>query len=29
MSGLGDCGEDKMMKRLCDTGLSENMLTQA
>ena len=29
MSGLGDCGEDKMMKRPCDTGLLENMLTQA
>jgi hypothetical protein len=26
---LGDGGEDKMMKRPCRAGLSENMLTQA
>ena len=27
MSGLGDRDEEKMMKRSCDTGLSENVLT--
>jgi len=26
---LGDCSEDKMIKRACRAGLSENMLTQA
>ncbi len=26
---LGDCSEDKMMKRPYSAGLSENMLTQA
>ncbi len=29
VSLLGDDGEDKMMKRPCRAGLSENMLTQA
>ena len=29
MLGPGDCSEDKMMKRPCDAGLSESMLTQA